>query len=185
MASVANINDVLEGHVALEIECVDRLYLNAYLPALQVGGQVVQFLCGHLGRPIASAALLAPIGNRFRREVKQFAAARGIPILERKTPDRSRWDDRKVDHVRPYLELAELEGSYGVVAIVAGQEISVGAVGSQPLKEAGRPAELRVLQGGPPGRRLLLLHPRPGVRARFHQAMHLLSVAGEGLAQRA
>jgi class 3 adenylate cyclase len=30
MASVANINDVLAGHVALEIECVDRLYLNAY-----------------------------------------------------------------------------------------------------------------------------------------------------------
>ena len=69
MASVANINDVLEGHVALEIECVDRLYLNAYMPALQVGGQVIRFLCGHLGRPIASSALFEPIGNRFRREI--------------------------------------------------------------------------------------------------------------------
>jgi hypothetical protein len=38
MVSVANINDVLEGHVALEIECVDRLYLNAYAPNLLVGG---------------------------------------------------------------------------------------------------------------------------------------------------
>jgi len=28
-AAVTNINDVLEGHVALEVECVDRLYLNA------------------------------------------------------------------------------------------------------------------------------------------------------------
>jgi hypothetical protein len=36
MANVANINDVLEGHVALEIECVDRLLLNACLPRLQV-----------------------------------------------------------------------------------------------------------------------------------------------------
>ena len=27
MASVVNINDVLDGHVALEVECVDRLYL--------------------------------------------------------------------------------------------------------------------------------------------------------------
>jgi hypothetical protein len=122
MVSVANINDVLEGHVALEIECVDRLYLNAYLPNLQVGGQVVRFLCRHLGQPIASAALLAPIGNRFRGEVKAFAAARGIPILELKKPDRSRWDDRKLDHVRPYLDAAEREGRYGVVAIVAGQE---------------------------------------------------------------
>ena len=58
MASVANINDVLEGHVALELECVDRLLLNAYVPGLQVPGQVVRFLCGHLGHPdpIACAA---------------------------------------------------------------------------------------------------------------------------------
>jgi hypothetical protein len=122
MADVANINDVLEGHVALEVECVDRLYLNAYVPGLQVGGQVVRFLCGHLGKPIASAALLAPIGNRFRREVKAFAAERGVPILRLRKPDRSRWDDRKLDHVRPYLDRAEREGRYGVVAIVACQE---------------------------------------------------------------
>lgn len=36
MATVANINDVLEGHVALEIDCVDRLYQNAYIPVMQV-----------------------------------------------------------------------------------------------------------------------------------------------------
>ena len=122
MASVANINDVLEGHVALEIECVDRLYLNAYLPNLQVGGQVVRFLCGHLGKPIASSALLSPIGNRFRAEVKRFAAERKIPILELSKRDHSDWGDRKLDHVRPYLEAAEREGRYGVVAIVHGQE---------------------------------------------------------------
>jgi hypothetical protein len=56
MASVANINDVLEGHVALEIECVDRLHLNAYVPNLQVGGQVVRFLRDHLGNQIPSPA---------------------------------------------------------------------------------------------------------------------------------
>jgi hypothetical protein len=122
MASVANINDVLEGHVALEIECVDRLYLNAYVPNLQVGGQVVRFLCGHLGHQIPSPALLGPIGNRFRRDVKAFAAEREIPILQLKKPDRSRWDDRKLDHVRPYLEAAEREQRFGVVAIVACQE---------------------------------------------------------------
>ena len=37
-AGVTNINEVLDGHVVLEIECVDRLYLNAYVPTLQVGG---------------------------------------------------------------------------------------------------------------------------------------------------
>ena len=81
MASAANINDVLDGHVALEVQCVDRLYLNAYVPNLQVGGQVVRFITQHLGQPIPSAAVLGAIGNRFRNEVKRFADAHEIPIL--------------------------------------------------------------------------------------------------------
>jgi hypothetical protein len=123
-AGVVNINDVLEGHVALEVECVDRLLLNAYVPNLQVGGQVSRFITGHLGKPIASAAVLGAIGNRFRRDVKRFADAQQIPILKLKGPDRSRWDDRKLDHVRPYLDAAERERRFGVVAIVAGQEFA-------------------------------------------------------------
>ena len=140
MASVANINEVLEGHVALEIECVDRLYLNAYVPNLQVGGQVIRFLHGHLGYEIPSPALLAPIGNRFRREVKRFAAEREIPILALKKPDRSRWDDRKLDHVRPYLEAAERDGRFGVVAIVACQEFQwvISGRNQAPLGKAVR-----------------------------------------------
>ncbi len=122
MTSVVNINDVLEGHVGLDLACIDRLYLNAYVPNLQVGGQVVTFLTAHLGFPIPSPALLEKIGNRFRREVKAFAAEHDVPILHLKKPDRTRFDDRKLDHVRPYLEAAEAQGHTGVVAIVAAQE---------------------------------------------------------------
>lgn len=122
MAALANINDVLDGHVGLDIECVDRLYLNAYVPNLQVPGQVARFLHDHLGYPLPSPALFVPIGNRFRRDVRRFAQRRGIPVLRLKKPDRTRWDDRKLDHVRPYLEAAEDEGRFGVVAIVATQE---------------------------------------------------------------
>lgn len=39
-----------------------------------------------------------------------------------KKPDRSRWDDRKLDHVRPYLDAAERDGRFGVVAILSAQE---------------------------------------------------------------
>jgi hypothetical protein len=38
------ISDVLDGHVKLHLECLDRLYLHGYLARLQVGGQVIQFL---------------------------------------------------------------------------------------------------------------------------------------------
>ena len=123
MTNVVNINDVLDGHVGLSIDCVDRLYLNAYVPNLQVSGQLVTFLTEHLGFPIPSPVLLEKIGNRFRRDVKAFAAAHRVPILALKKPDRTRWDDRKLDHVRPYLERAEAAGRTAVVAIVQAQEL--------------------------------------------------------------
>jgi hypothetical protein len=122
LVSVTNINEVLDGHVSLEVECVDRMLLNAYVPNLQVGGQVVLFLCGHLGNPVPSPALFSQIGNRFVRGVKAFAADHGIPILRLRNPDRSRWDDRKIDHVRPYIAAAQAQGRFGVVAIVSVQE---------------------------------------------------------------
>jgi hypothetical protein len=53
--------------------------LNAYVPNLQVGGQVARFITQHLGKPIASVAVLGRIGDRFRREVRRFADAHGIP----------------------------------------------------------------------------------------------------------
>jgi len=117
-----NINDVLNGHVVLEVHCADRLLLNAYVPRLQVGGQVVTFLTEHLGFRVPSPALLEKIGNRFRQQVKAFAAQHALPVLDLKKPDRTRWDDRKLDHVRPYLDKAETEGRTGVVAIVQAQE---------------------------------------------------------------
>jgi hypothetical protein len=122
MTSVTNINEVLEGHVGLDLACIDRLYLNAYVPNLQVGGQVATFLTAHLGFPIPSPALLEKIGNRFRRDVKVFANENDIPVLQLKKPDRTRFDDRKLDHVRPHLEQAERSGHFGVVAIVTAQE---------------------------------------------------------------
>lgn len=117
-----NINDVLDGHVALSVDCIDRLYLNGYCPTLQVGGQVVRFLTEHLGNPIPSPALFEKIGNRFRREVDHFAAGNDIALLHLKKPDRTRWDDRKLDHVQPHLDKAAERGRFGVVAVVVCQE---------------------------------------------------------------
>ncbi|HUP73309.1 MAG TPA: hypothetical protein VM282_09690, partial [Acidimicrobiales bacterium] len=101
---------------------MDRMLLNAYVPGLQVAGQVVLFLTRHLGNEVPSPALFAQIGNRFVRDVKKFASANDVPILRLNKPDRSRWDDRKIDHVGPYVAAARSAGRFGVVAIVATQE---------------------------------------------------------------
>src|SRR5664279_4891661 len=52
MAESLTVNDLLDGHVALDLECLDRIYLNGYVPNLQVAGQVVRFMTQHLGYPI-------------------------------------------------------------------------------------------------------------------------------------
>jgi len=80
-AAVCNVNDLLDGHVSLEIECLDRIYLNGYVPNLQVGGQIVTFLTGHLGYPVPSPAVFNRVGTAFRRAVAAFAEANAIPIV--------------------------------------------------------------------------------------------------------
>jgi hypothetical protein len=61
---VVTVNDVLDGHVALDIECLDRIYLNAYVPTLQTSAQVAAFLTRHLGFPLPSPASFKQLGDR-------------------------------------------------------------------------------------------------------------------------
>jgi hypothetical protein len=63
MARVLTVNDVLDGHVTLDIECLERIYLNAYVPILQTSSQVVAFLSGHLGFPFPSPVLFRQLGG--------------------------------------------------------------------------------------------------------------------------
>ena len=80
-ARVVTVNEVLDGHVKLDIECLDRVYLNAYVPVLQSSGQVVAFMTQHLGCPIPSPAIMEKIGTRFRWAVSEFAEAEHIPVV--------------------------------------------------------------------------------------------------------
>ena len=52
MGATVTLGDLLEGHVGLDVQCLDRVYLNGSVPNLQVGGQVVTFMTSHLGLPI-------------------------------------------------------------------------------------------------------------------------------------
>ena len=109
-ASVVTVNDLLDGHVGLDLECLDRIYLNGYVPNLQVGGQVVTFLTRHLGKPVPSPAVFEQIGDRFRRAVTAFAKANQIPVV------RFGKDDRKIDVMRPYQDRLAATGGSGVAA---------------------------------------------------------------------
>jgi hypothetical protein len=136
-AGTSTISQILDGHVTLEVECLDRIYLNAYVPNLQVGGQVVGFLTEHLGNPIPSPALFGPIGERFRHAVARFATTNAIPVV------RFEKDQRKAEVMRPYLEAAAHDGVSKVVAIGVAQEFQRVFCGYDRGRADGQPGPPR------------------------------------------
>jgi len=75
------IPELLRDHVSLDIECVDRVYLNGYVPTLQTSGGLVYFLERHRGNPIASPVLLGQITRTFVEDMEAFATANHIPVI--------------------------------------------------------------------------------------------------------
>ena len=96
--AVVTAADMVAGHVTLDISCLDRLYLNGYVAKLQTPGGVVYFFHDHRGKPIVSPALFEPIGEKFRRDIKDWAQANGIPLIRFKA------GERKADVMAPYLD---------------------------------------------------------------------------------
>jgi hypothetical protein len=132
MAHPVTVNEVLDGQTVLDLECLDRIYLNGYVPNLQVGGQVVGFLTAHLGNPIPSPAIFEKIGSGFRRSVGRFADDEHVPVV------RFAKDDRKIEVMRPYLAAQAATGRSGVAAIGVAQEYARVFVGHQRDNAPGK-----------------------------------------------
>ena len=115
-SGVVTVNDVLDGHVALDLECLDRVYLSGFVNSLQTPGGVVYFLHTHRGQPIASPAVFGQIGDRFRAAVGSYAEANHIPVVKLKALDRN------AEVMRPYLAAAARSGRSQVAAIGVAQE---------------------------------------------------------------
>jgi hypothetical protein len=177
MAAVLTVNELLDGHVGLDIECLDRIYLNGYVPNLQVGGQVVSFMTGHLGYPIPSPAIMEKIGTAFRRAVRDFADANHIPVV------RFGKGDRKIDVMRRHVAAQAQTGRSEVAAIGVAQEYQ--NVFAATRRENGDAVWFSFTKAD---RRITCFYfylrgcrLRPGV----HQGLRLLPVSGQGLGQRA
>jgi len=107
---------MVAGHVTLDISCIDRLYLNGYVPRLQTGGGIIYFFHEHRRNPIVSPALFEPIGLKFRKDVRDWATANGIPLVSFKP------GERKADVMAPYLDAAASSGRSQVAAVGCAQE---------------------------------------------------------------
>ncbi|MBI4235946.1 MAG: hypothetical protein HY688_01145 [Chloroflexi bacterium] len=109
-----NIHSILQNHVSLTVNCLDRLYLNGYLPTLQMPGQLFRFLHDHLGYPIPSPALFRPLHDRFVKAVSTFAAEHQVPVVQFERGKRK--DDVAAEH------RARFQQPEGVVFIGVAQE---------------------------------------------------------------
>jgi hypothetical protein len=106
--------EVLSQHVKLEVESIDRMYLNVYVPKLQRDLGVVSFFRFHRGHTFASSALMQPMSDAFIKAVDRFTEQEGIPVLTFKKGQRK--DDIAREH------LARFKGEEGVLFMGKAQE---------------------------------------------------------------
>lgn len=109
-----NVAEILENHVTFELEAIDRMYLNGYVPALQTGASFVYFLKRHLGVRVPSTTMIAPMSQRFVDAMERFAETEGVDLV---TFEKGQ---RKDDVAQTYR--ASFEGDEGVLFIGKAQE---------------------------------------------------------------
>lgn len=108
------LRELLEDKVQLDVEGIDRIYLNAYQPRLQTGGGVVSFFKGHRGAQVASTTLMAPMSRDFVAAIRAFAKREGLEIVH------FRKGQRKDDETQRRLE--DFGAREGVLYIGVAQE---------------------------------------------------------------
>jgi hypothetical protein len=114
MTIARSVAEVLRDHVVLELEGIDRMYLNVYVPHLQTVGAVVAYLRVHKGQRFASTTAVAPMTEGFVRDIERFVSRQAIDLVA--FEKRERKDDVTKTYLRGFT------GSEGVLYVGKAQE---------------------------------------------------------------
>ena len=95
-----SVADILSHHVRLSVEGIDRMYLNVYVPRLQIEQGVVGFFREHRGQPLPSAALMSPMSRSFVAKLEGFVAQHEIPLVQFRKGQRK--DAVMAEHLRKF-----------------------------------------------------------------------------------
>jgi len=112
--SIPSVSEILKDHITLEVESLDRVYLNLYIPQLQRENGVAWFLRQHRGYPFASSAVMKPISDHFVAAIKRFAKDHDVPWVPFKKGERK--DDVTQEHLKRFKD------AEGVLYIGVAQE---------------------------------------------------------------
>ena len=109
-----SVSEVLNDYVTLDLEGIDRLYLNAYQPLLQTGAGVNFFFCGHRKAQVASTTLMAPMSRAFVQAIQKYAHQEQLEIVHFQKGQRK--DDETRRRLKTFIH------AEGVVYIGVAQE---------------------------------------------------------------
>ena len=68
-------------HVVMELECIDRMYLNAYVPKLTSEGGIAAFCRGYLGHRFASTKQAVAMTQAFIKSIATFLQREGLELV--------------------------------------------------------------------------------------------------------
>ena len=74
--------DVLQNHVMLEVECIDRMYLNAIVPRLQITEGAVSYIRHQKKAQVASTNAVEPMTRAFVQSIERFVKQQEIPMVQ-------------------------------------------------------------------------------------------------------
>ena len=109
-----SVADILNHHVKLTVEGIDRMYLNVFVPRLQHELGIVGFFREHRGQPLPSAALMKPMSRSFVAKLEDFVARHAVPLVQFRKGQRK--DDVMKEHLRRFRK------EEGVVFVGKAQE---------------------------------------------------------------
>jgi len=109
-----NVAELQRKHVVMELECIDRMYLNAYVPALTSECGIVAFCRGYLGHRFASTKQCVQMTDIFLKAIREFMDKKLTPLVRFKKGQRK--DDVFKEHLRRF------KSDHGVVFVSVVQE---------------------------------------------------------------
>lgn len=81
MSVPKTVAEVIREHVVLEVESIDRMYLNVYQGRLQQGGGVSDFFRRHRGEAFATAHVMSQMTRAFVARIERFVQEQQVPLV--------------------------------------------------------------------------------------------------------
>jgi hypothetical protein len=103
-----------KDHVVLELECIDRMYLNAYVPKLTSEAGIAAFCRGYLGHRFASTKQAVAMTDAFIKSIRTFIEQEYLELV------RFKKGQRKDDVMKGYLR--RFKKTEGVLFVGVAQE---------------------------------------------------------------